>query len=107
VKPIKVGGEDFIGEAKKEKGAGKLKYKLWLNEDYELHVQLEDNEKAGSFTGRVFPVSKYLNTFQEPGSLDTEIGFDRHTEAPIHGTGSNDAGFLKAVLKCLLRCKEQ
>ena len=106
MKVIKIGGQEIFGEAKKVSVDEYLKYKLWVDENYELYVQIEDNDNTGSFTGRAFRVSDYVNKYRADAALKTTIGYDVKTGSSVKCTGNNDAGFLKAVLQHLLHKDE-
>jgi hypothetical protein len=96
----------FMGEAKKMSGDGVIAYCLWVDDQGALYVQFKDNTiktpSPGSFTGLLYPVAEYAKQRYSDKAITSPRGYDMETETRRFGEGSNNPGFLKAVLRDLL-----
>ena len=93
-------------QAPKVKGAGFLKYKLWVDDSGSFYVQIEDNAAAGTFSKLRFSVAEYAPQRKSTKSIGNPIGLDLETGKKISGGNNDDGAFLKAVLCHLLDEKE-
>jgi hypothetical protein len=94
--------QSAIAEAPKLQGIGKLKYRIWVDGEGNLYVQIEDNAGAGTFSDMLFSVSKYAPVRKSPELIDRPIGYDISRNEHRSSANTNDSGFLKAVLCHLL-----
>ncbi len=94
--------QSAIEEAPKIEGSGKLKYRLWVDCEGNLYVQIEDNAAAGTFSELLFSVSKYASVRNKPGSIGQPVGYDLGKNEERASANTNDGAFLKAVLRHLL-----
>jgi len=93
---------DFVGCALKLNGDGDIQYCLWVDSNGGLYVQLELNEKAGTFSDLLFSVSKYHAIRNSDTSLGKPEGYDIEAKAFRNSRNENDSAFLKAALRHLL-----
>lgn len=94
--------QSAIEEAPKIEGSGKLKYRLWVDSEGNLYVQIEDNPAAGTFSELLFSVPKYASVRNKPGSIGQPVGYDLAKNGERTSANTNDGAFLKAVLRHLL-----
>lgn len=94
--------QSAVGEAPKLEGYGNLKYRLWVNGEGNLYVQIEDNIAAGTFTELLFSVSKYASVRNNTASIGKPDGYDLVKNMERISENTNDGAFLKAVLRHLL-----
>ena len=91
-----------IADAPKLDGNGSLKYRLWINNEGNLYVQIEKNGAAGTFSDLLFSVSKYAAVRDKNESIGKLSGFDIKSGHQRVSANANDGAFLKAVLRHLL-----
>jgi hypothetical protein len=98
----------FSGTAPKLLGQGHIRYQLWADEDtnYELYVQIVDNERTGSFSDSSFRVADYAHTRNSDEPLTHLRGYNPQTGEKVEVRDNNNGGFLKAILRHLLRDEE-
>lgn len=94
--------QSAIAEAPKLEGGGKLKYRLWVDGEGNLYVQIEDNAAAGTFSKLLFSESKYSSVRENTESIGQPVGYDLAEGKQRVSTNTNDGAFLKAVLRHLL-----
>lgn len=94
--------QSAIEEAPKIEGGGKLKYRLWVNGEGNLYVQIEDNAAAGTFSELLFSVSTYASLRNRNESIGQPSGYDIASGQQRVSANTNDSAFLKAVLRHLL-----
>jgi hypothetical protein len=98
--------ENFTATAPKLRGEGSIHYCLWVDDCGNLFVQFEQNDIStdvpGSFTGLLYPVSQYAHLRNLENAISDTAGYDTNTKSWKIGEGSNNPGFLKAVLRHLL-----
>lgn len=102
MKVIKCDGEDFTGEAPMVAGDGNVTFKLWINEEGGLHVQLKKQEKGGACSNLLFSVSEFSEDRKSGGAIERPRGYDLATNEYKFSNNTVDPGFLKAVLQHLL-----
>lgn len=87
-------------EAPKIGGVGTLEYKLWVDDDGWLYVQIIKNSDGGSFPQYCFPVAKYAPG-RNRNNLGQLVGLDLDwNEQNVED--NNGDGFVRAVLRHLL-----
>ena len=94
--------QSAIEEAPKLEGSGKLKYRLWIDGQGNLYVQIEDNAAAGTFSELLFSVSNYASVRDNTKSIGQPLGYDLANGQQRVSANTNDGAFLKAVLRHLL-----
>lgn len=94
--------QSAIAEAPKLEGGGKLQYRLWVDGEGYLYVQIEDNAAAGTFSGLLFSVSNYASVRKNTESIGQPLGYDLVEGKERISANTNDGAFLKAVLRHLL-----
>ena len=101
--------KDFEGETTKIQGEGTIRYRLYFDENYQLFIQIQDNELAsvtpGTYSSLVFPVIEFAHASLRPEKLSSIVGrtFDG---AKAESKDENMSGFLKAAIRDLLRVNE-
>ncbi|MEI7590527.1 MAG: hypothetical protein WCJ49_04380 [Deltaproteobacteria bacterium] len=94
--------QSAVAEAQKIEGSGKLKYRIWVDGEGDLYVQIEDNAAAGTFSEMLFSVSKYATVRKNTASIGQPVGYDLTNREQRVSANKNDGAFLKAVLRHLL-----
>lgn len=94
--------QSAIAEAPKLEGSGKLKYRIWVDGDGNLYVQIEDNAAAGTFSEMLFSMSKYAPARKNTESIGQPVGYDLVKNEQRVSANTNDGAFLKAALRHLL-----
>lgn len=105
IKPevIKIGGQDYIGEAKSISSSSTVRFKLWADENHELFIQLIGSSGGGNAnTSMLFSASDNLGLCKNWNGVTSLKGFDRDKKVFTETTGENNILFLAAVLKYLL-----
>jgi len=100
---IKVSGEDYVGETKSLRRDTIIKFKLWVDENYELYIQLIKSTGGGSVTTiALFQVSKHAHLREDWKDVTALQGYNikKHTFEDFYT--SNNLHFLVAVLKHIL-----
>ena len=99
--------KDFEGEALKSQGKGSLRYRLYFDENFKLFVQIEKNElsvrKPGTHSDLLFPLNKYASASLLDEKLSLPIVGRTLDGKAANSTDGNMSGFLKAVIRDLLR----
>lgn len=94
--------KSFVAEAPKLRGAGKIKYGLWLDGCGNLYVQLNENTESGTRSHLLFSVSQYASVRNTTKSITQPNGYDLTDKVWKTSNNRNDGAFLKAVLLHLL-----
>lgn len=94
--------DSFVGIAPKLVGDGNIQYCLWVDKQGKLFVQLEHNDKSGTFSKLLFSVSMYESMRKSPNSLGDMQGYDIESKTYKSSQDNNNGAFLKAVLNHLL-----
>jgi len=92
----------FVGVAPKLVGDGNIQYFLWVDKQGKLYVQLEHNDKSGTFSKLLFSVSMYESMRKRSSSLGDMQGYDIESKTYKISQDNNNGAFLKAVLCHLL-----
>jgi hypothetical protein len=102
-KVIRIGGQDYIGEAESISKDTKVIFKLWVDENYDLYVQLIKST-GGTIvnTSLLFSVNDHKDLPKNYKSVKSLTGFDIHRNTFDKTTGDNNIRFLAAVIKDIL-----
>lgn len=96
------------GSAPKIKGGGgDIHYRLWLDTEGKLYVQLEGNDDAGTFSNLLFSVSKYESIRDSEAKIGELMGYNIDTKKFETRQDNNNGAFLKAVLRHIFPKKEK
>lgn len=96
----RIGNYDAV--APKLSGNGQITYRLWVNGDGILFLELVDNENEGTFSDLLFPVSEYAHLRNDDAALGELRGFNRASGELEPAKDNNNGAFVKAVLQDLL-----
>ena len=100
---IKVSGEDYVGETKSLSGDTIIKFKLWVDENYELYIHLIKSTEGGSVnTSALFPVSAHARLREDWEDVKRLYGYDINKKTFKDFDAHNNLRFLVAVLKHIL-----
>ena len=94
--------KSFKAKAPKVGGIGYVEYCLWVDSKGRLYVEILENEERGTFTDLVYPVAKYAEFRNSENAIKLTDAFSVKNMKETRSINSNDAGFLKGVLRDLL-----
>ena len=91
----------FTGSATKLRNHGALEYRLWIDAEGRLYVQIVNNDQSGTFSRCAFSVAKYMTARDRADPLNRLVGRNIETGNEELLRDNNNGAFLKAVLKHL------
>ncbi len=89
-------------KAQKLQGSGVLDYRLWVDSEGNLYVQITENAASGTCSELLFSVKQYAGSRCAGDAIEDLEGFDLARKEIRPSANRNDGAFLKAVLQDLL-----
>ena len=94
-------GEDYIGAASLLMAEDKVDFKLWVDGNGKLYVQLVKGSQSGKCSPLRFSASEYAGLRGGDTTIKMPSGFDENGQYK-ETTNTNDGRLLTAVLRHLL-----